>query len=204
MLTPVLTRRSSLIALGGAGLALAGCAGMNSVTVDVASYGDWPAQRHPGTYAFERLPSQAAQAERHAPVEASAKAALEKAGFVAAAAGQAPDVLVQVGARLTRSERSPWDEPFWWRGGWGVSAWHRGPWLGPRSSFWMGIDSTRYEREVALLLRDRASGAPVYEARASLESYSRGGEDLVRAMFEAALSGFPATDAKPRRVTVAL
>ena len=47
-----------------AGLALvSGCAAVNSLPVDVASYGDWPTGRAPGQYRFERLPSQQARAD---------------------------------------------------------------------------------------------------------------------------------------------
>ena len=47
---------------------LAGCAAMNSLTSDVASYSAWPADRKPGSYAFERLPSQQARPERLRPI----------------------------------------------------------------------------------------------------------------------------------------
>ena len=39
--------------------ALAGCASFNEITADVASFGEWPAGRAPGTFGFDRLPSQA-------------------------------------------------------------------------------------------------------------------------------------------------
>jgi hypothetical protein len=35
------------------------------------------------------------------------------------------------------------------------------------------LDPPRYDREVAVLLRDRASGAPLFEARASSEGFQR-------------------------------
>ena len=41
---------------------LAGCAAMRSLSTEVSSYGEWPAGRQPGSYAFERLPSQQARA----------------------------------------------------------------------------------------------------------------------------------------------
>jgi len=64
--------------------ALGGCAALNTVTAEVATYGDWPAGRAPGRYAFERLPSQQAQAARQAELENAAARALEAAGFTAA------------------------------------------------------------------------------------------------------------------------
>jgi hypothetical protein len=60
-----------------------------------------------------------------------------------------------------------------------------------------------YEREVAVLLRDRASGKPLFEARASSDGYTQGAE-LLQAMFDAALKDFPATGLNPRSVTVPL
>ena len=50
-------RRHLLIALLGTA-ALAGCAGLNTVSGEVSSFGGWPAGRAPGSYSFERLPSQ--------------------------------------------------------------------------------------------------------------------------------------------------
>ena len=65
--------------------------------------------------------------------------------------------------------------------------------------------STRYERNVAVLLRDRATGTPLYEAHAQTSGGTSGDATLLGAMFEAALDGFPATGAKnPRPVQVAL
>jgi hypothetical protein len=193
--------RRLLFALATA-LLLAGCAGLNTVSSDVSSFGDWPAGRKPGSYAFERLPSQQAQAAEADALENAARPALQKAGFVPAADGQEPDVLVQLGGRFTRSTRSAWDDPLWWRGGFG--RFRHGPWIGPTWSMQMQLESSRYDSEVAMLLRDRASGKPLYETRASNDSNSRADAATVAAMFEAALADFPRPALSPRRVTVAL
>jgi Domain of unknown function (DUF4136) len=181
-------------------LLLAGCAAMTSLQADIATYGEWPAGRAPGTYAFDRLPSQQAAPESQQRLEDAAHAALAAAGFVAAAPGVAPDVLAQVGARITRFERSPWDDPLWWRGGFGT--WRRGPWAGPYWSVHGYGASVRYDREVALLLRDRATGAPLYEARASSDGSTAGGAEQLSALFRAALFDFPRSGVNPRSVTV--
>lgn len=181
-------------------LLLGGCASLGSVTSDVSSFGDWPADRKPGRFAFERLPSQQARAGEADALEAAARPALLKAGFVPSDAGQEPDVLVQLGARFTRSTRSPWDDPLWWRGGFG--RFRHGPWVGPSWSLQMQLDNPRYESEVALLLRDRASGKPLYETRASNDSTSRADAATVTALFEAALADFPRPAISPRRVTI--
>lgn len=206
--TPI-TRRTFTTQLALAATAasalLAGCAAMNSVSADVSTFGEWPADRQPGRYAFERLPSQQADAAAADALEAAAAGALQKAGFTPAGAGQQPDVLVQVGARDARAVYSPWDDPLWWRGGFGY--WRHGPWMSPRWGVGAGFGypaTVRYERMVALLIRDRASGKPLFEARASSEGNYRSDAALLQAMFDAALVDFPRTGVNPRRVTVPL
>jgi hypothetical protein len=186
---------------------LAGCAALNTVTSEVTTFSEWPAGRAAGRYAFERLPSQKANAQRQDELESAAARALEKAGFTAAADAAQADVIVQVGARVNRTEVSPWDDPLWWR--WGGGTYWRSPyWRGPRSAYYAGFHAdwyTRYERNVALLLRDRASNTPLFEAHAQTEGGTSGDASLLGAMFEAALQDFPAKDAQnPRRVSVQL
>jgi hypothetical protein len=196
------TRWMALIATIGAAGLLAACASLNTLNAEVASYGSWPAERKPGTYAFERLPSQQARADAQQRLEDAAHPALAAAGFTAAAPGATPDVLVQVGARVTRYERSPWDDPLWWRGGFGY--WRPHPWRGPYP-YWHRPDYSRYyDREVALLLRDRGNGAPLYEARASSEGTTSGGDELLAAMFKAAMADFPKSGSVPHTVSVKL
>ena len=182
-----------------------GCAGLDTVTSEVATYGDWPAGRQPGRYAFERLPSQQTQPARQAELEASAAHALETAGFRAAPNAAQADVIVQIGARITRTELSPWDDPLWWR--WGGTYWRHPGWrTSSRMYFHANFNSgwyTRYERSVAVLLRDRATGTPLYEAHAQTDGTTSGDKALLAAMFEAAMKDFPATGAaNPRQVSV--
>ena len=193
---------TAFTALTAAGALLAGCASVSSVTSDVASFGDWPAGRPSGSYAFERLPSQQGQADEAAALEKAAAGALAKAGFTPAAAGQEPEVLVQLGARFTQTLRAPWDDPLWWGGGFG--RFRHGPWAGPSWSLSWRYQPPVYQHEVAVLLRDRASGKPLFEARASNDGTSRADAATVAAMFEAALMDFPKLGLNPRRVTVAL
>lgn len=182
--------------------ALAGCAAMNSVRSDVSTHGTWPAGRAPGSFAFERLPSQQAQPERQGQLEAAARGALEKAGFTLAADAAGADVTVQLGARITRYDMSPWDDPFWWR--WGSGFGRYPGWYHPHFGFAGTYPSPRYDREVALLIRDRRTGAPLYEARAMSDGYSAGDIAVLAAMFEAAMTDFPTPAINPRRVTVPL
>lgn len=189
-----------LASLAGAAL-LASCAvGPRTLVADVSSFGDWPAERRAGRYAFDRLPSQQAQAEETDRLEAAARPALEGAGFRPAAEGTEPDVLVQVGARVSRSDRDLWYDPIWWHGGFG--SWYYGPWLGPGWSMHTRLEPPRYDREVALLLRDRSSGKPLFEARASSESYGSFDMQTLAALFQAALADFPHQGLNPRQVVV--
>lgn len=192
----------ALVAAGGLVGGLAGCASLNTLDSVVQTYGQWPAGRAPGTYAFERLPSQQERPKRQEALEAAARPALAAAGFRPVEAGAAPEVTVQVGGRISRTDRAPWDDPLWWRGGFGM--WRYGPWIGPYWGPGPYRESPRYEREVALLMRDRASGQPLYEARASSDGVTRGDATILRAMFAAALKDFPATGLNPRSVSVPL
>jgi hypothetical protein len=78
-------RRLALALIGAATLAAAGCAGMHTLTSEVSSFGEWPADRAAGSYAFERLPSQQARADETTRLEEAARTALAKAGFKPAA-----------------------------------------------------------------------------------------------------------------------
>lgn len=188
-------------AAGAALLALGGCASLNSLSSDVRSYGTWPAGRAPGTYVFERLPSQASQPEQQAALEDAARPAVEMAGFKPAADAARADVTIQLGARITRYDTSPWDDPMWWNYGYGF-----GRFGGWRPGFGMGYryDNPRYEREVAVLIRDRSSGAPLYESRAVNDSLVGGDSESLSLMYEAALKDFPTPAVSPRRVVVPL
>ena len=196
--------------------ALAGCASLNSLDADVSSFSRWPDGRAPATYAFERLPSQQANPQASQVLEDSARRAVEAAGFVAAAEGTEPDVSVQIGARVTATDRSPFADPFWY-GPYGYSALHRGiaygrygrPYWGPGwryggSGWGPGYsDYPYYEREVAVLIRDRKSGEPLYEARANTDGTYSGVITLLPAMFSAALQDFPkGAEKNPHRVRV--
>ncbi len=191
-----------LLALLAATLLVAGCSGLRSVASDVTSFGEWPAERKPASYAFDRLPSQQARAAETERLENAARPALEKAGFTPAAEGAKADVLVQVGARLARSDAYyPWGDPFWWNGGFGY--YRGGPWRGPTWGFSARFPITpRYDREVAVLIRDRASNKPLFEAHASNDGTSGLDSETLGAMFEAAMTDFPRLGVNPRRVVV--
>lgn len=205
MMERVLQQRRGLLATAAALAVVTGlgaCATLNEVSAEVSSFGEWPAGRAPGSYAFERLPSQQADAASQQVLEDAASVALQRAGFKPVAAGAEPDVLVQVGARQGLADRGPWDHPFWWAGG--GMGWGRGPWRGPAWGMGWRVEPARYEREVAVLIRDRASGKPLYEARAGNEGLSGQMGPSLGPLYRAALMDFPANGIKPRQVRVPL
>ncbi|MGZ5214893.1 MAG: DUF4136 domain-containing protein [Caldimonas sp.] len=202
-----------LIATAFALAALVGCASLNSLDNEVSSYSRWPAGRQPASYAFERLPSQQAHPQQAQVLEDAARRAVEAAGFVAAAPGTVPDVGVQLGARITETDRSPFDDPYWYGP---IGAFHRpfgsgrfgAPFWGPswRYGYWgPAYDLPYYEREVAVLIRDKKSGEPLYEARANSAGSSSAVTTLLAAMFSAAMQDFPNGGAgNPHRVRIAV
>lgn len=204
MQRPPLTLIAGLAA--AAVLALAGCATPTQLTSEVSSFSQWPSGRAPGSYAFERLPSQQARPQQQELLEASARGALERAGFAPAADPASSEFVVQLGARVDATDQYLfYDDPFWWRGGLYYSRWGR-PYWRPGPGFGMGLAGTvtNYEREVALLIRDRRSAQPLFEARASNDGPSPAIRSLLPAMFEAALADFPNGGVNPRRVATPL
>lgn len=206
---PRLARRA-LGAWAFAGLALAGlagCAGLQQVTVEVSTFGAWPSGRPAGRYAFERLPSQQqdAGADAQARLEAAASAALERVGFTPAPDAARADVLVQFGSRQAQVLTAPPRVSIGigigtgFGGGFGR---HGGVGVGFGSG-WYGGDRLRDRTELGLLLLDRASHQVLVEVQARNDS-RYGADDLPEAMFDAALQGFPDLVAGTRSVTVPL
>ena len=196
----------NLLGLAAAALVLGGCAALNSLSSEVSTYGPWPADRQPGTYTFERLPSQQTHPEHQQQLEDAARGALEAAGFRAADPASA-QYLMQVGARVTSNDPWIYNEPLFWRygfhhgyGRWGGPGWG---WGGPWGFGGYPVSPT-FEREVALLIRDRRTGRLLYEARASNTGPSPSIDALLPAMFAAAMKDFPAGGPNPRDVTVPL
>jgi hypothetical protein len=200
--------------LAGLGLAVAlsGCASLNRIDNDVSSFSRWPAGRAPGTYAFERLPSQQARPQQSQLLEDAARQAIEQKGFTPVPEGRSADVSIQVGARIVETDRSPFDDPFWYHG---FGTWHRPfaygrfgrPFWGPgwRGGYWGPHYHSMpyYEREVAVLIRDKRTGEPLYEARAESQGATAGLANILPAMFVAAMQSFPTgSPTNPHRVSV--
>ena len=189
---------------------LSGCASLYDIDADVSTFSRWPSGRGAATYAFERLPSQQAQPQQAQMLEDAARPAIESAGLVAVPEGGAPDVTVQIGARITETALSPYDDPFWYGG---MYPWHRpfgyaryygraywGP--GWRHGYWDYYNSY-YDREAAILIRDKRSGEPLFEARAQSQGPTTGLTTVLPALFVAAMRDFPTgSTSNPHRITV--
>ncbi|MEW6100530.1 MAG: DUF4136 domain-containing protein [Pseudomonadota bacterium] len=180
-----------------AAVVLAGCATPRLIESDVTSYTQWPEQRRPGTFTFERLPSQQARPEEQARIEALALPALQQLGFRLVPESAQPDVTIQVGVSRTRYDRAPWDDPWpYGYAGWGFG--HRfalGVGLG-----WQ-IPSPYYVFQVAVLIRDAKTKQVLYETSARHDGRWTD-EGLQAALFEAALKDFPRPALSPRRVRI--
>lgn len=205
---PTFARLAGLTLALAATLLAAGCTTPTAITTDASSFGTWPPEREPGTFAFERLPSQEAQAPAQEKLEAAASAALRRAGFKPAASPAEAEVLATVGTRLTSiTAYNPfyyaWGPRFYYGGSYGRK-YHRH--RGYYGAFWGYPGYYPYGSaqvlEVSLTLRDRKSQQVLHEAGAR---YDRpwGDPRLVEALFDAALKGFP-TPSKRRAVTVPL
>lgn len=201
-------RRHLLTSLAlAAALGLSACGSTYTVSADVSTFGKWPEGRAAGSFAFERMPSQQQDdiKERMDKLEQSARAALEKAGFKMSEDPKSADVLVSIGMVVSPNERLPWDDPIYWRWHGGYASWHCGPgwygggWRRPVGPCW---SEPRYDRSVAVLIRDRVSGEPLYEVRAGNDGMTMGDDVLIGALYEAGLSEFPKVEPKPHRVSV--
>ena len=192
------------LSIAAAALLLSSCAAINTLHNEVSTYGPWPADRKPASFAFERLPSQQGS-PRQQQLEDAARGAVEAAGFRASADAASAEYLMQIGARVTTSDPWVYNDPLFWRGGFRHGFYGHGRFARGWGPGWWGYgpeSSANYEREVALLIRDRKTGQLLYEARANNSGYSASIDYLLPAMFQAALKDFPGGGPNPRSVTV--
>jgi len=195
-------------------LLLGGCASVMRVDSQVQSFARWTERgagaavpQAPQVFRFERLPSQdsAGQAE----LESLAAQALAGVGWTPAAANVAAPWTVQVSAATQRLPRAPWESPYdgfgpYAPGGFGgqfVLA-NNGALiyvpLFPR------LESPYFLRRVSLVIRHAGSAQVVYETRAAHDGRWNASPALWRAMFDAALQGFPVPPAGERQVNIDL
>ena len=194
--------------MGAALIGLQGCAALNQVRTEVQSFGDWPATRTGGPFVFERLPSQANQAEQAAQLEAAALPALQEHGFTLAQNPADALYTVQLAAiaRVTQRGDPFWPGPYWY---------HPYPWGRPGVGGWWGtggsglslslaLEPPWVTLEVRLLIRDRRDGRVLYETQAAHDRVGAVDEAVLPYVFEAALDGFPQPPQGRRVVTVPL
>lgn len=182
---------------------LSGCASLNSFSSLVSSHGSWPADRQPGAYVFERLPSQTATPElasQQTQLENAARPALAAAGFTEAADPSLAKVVVQLASQVQVEARPPLDN-FWYpygRWGWG------GFWGPGRGGIALGVnlEPPYVQMQVSVLMRDRSTHQVLYETRARHERLGSVDARLYPLLFEAALKDFPLVAVSPRTVTL--
>ena len=180
---------------------LGGCAGMRIVDSQVSAIASAPAglQLQGARYRFERLPSQANNAEIGL-AEQQAEQAMAAVGLVRDDAQAQLSVLV--GLQSSAYVYDPYFRPGYspWRpsgslmlGRGGPYGWGWGMHLPP---------PTDYRREVSLVMRDLRSGQVVYETRASHSGVWNDSEVIFATLFKAALANFPNPPAGVQRIHI--
>ncbi|MDO5291093.1 MAG: DUF4136 domain-containing protein [Pseudomonadota bacterium] len=192
---------------------LTGCAsGPRTVSADVRTSAAQPpgaAVLHAPRYRFEPAPAAAGQLTP-AQVQALAQAALARVGAVRDDAN--PRVSVQASATVNAYWVNEWG-PYGglsnprlalglgvgrgWRGGGIGLGWGWGVPLG-------SPDTLVYASEVSLLMRDVQTGQIVYDTRARHDGTAHDTDNVLAALFTAALEGYPAPAQAQRRVGVPL
>lgn len=194
----------SLLAIFFLALGLTGCGSMRLVETEVKAVTAQPAGQPIAAgsrYRFERLPSQANEL-RTGQVEAIAEAALGQAGLVRD--DTAARYSVQINARMQSYLVDAWGHPIGSSGTFGEVMIGTGS-MGGMFGLGMGMTfppPTQYRHEVSLLLRELSSGQLVYETRATHDGPWRDSDNILRALFVAALKNFPNPPAGTRRVKV--
>jgi hypothetical protein len=175
---------------------LSGCATGYLLDNRVQAFSGLPSLPANPSYRFERLPSQQLMpAQAH--LEALADPALHRAGLRRDDAAAQYSVLVS--ARIQRVV-SPWSDPWDW--GWGGGLMY-GPGFGYVAPF-PRMQQAWFHREVAVIVRELASGRVVFESRAANDGPWLDSNRVLPAMFDAALQGFPNAPPGPRRVDLHL
>lgn len=175
-------------ALASAALIMTGCASTRVIDSQVQSYSSLAAQPAPPTYRLERLPSQQErQPRRQALLEESATQALAAVGM------QRDDAEGAYRVEITSYANSY--TPDWPHYGTIGLGWNYGPWgwypgFGYSYYNWRDRPPTLNVVEVRLLLRD-ADGKIVYETSARYDDIWSNEAEIYRALFKAALDGFP-------------
>jgi hypothetical protein len=196
---------------------LSGCASQRIVDSQVSAFSKLDAAPAAGaTWRFERLPSQqnldTAVAARQSKLEAAVAQELAKYGLSAqpvspggsgGVSSGAVSYSVQIGARVERLSRAPFDayEP-WGFGLPGRDYVVTGAGRVIPIGGWPRVEQPWYVREVSLIIRDARDNRVVYETQARHEGRWADDEAVLPAMINAALQGFPKPPEGRRMVNV--
>jgi hypothetical protein len=189
--------------LFAATILLSGCSSMRLVDSDVNTFPAPAGQAVsvPATYRFERLPSEQAEGLARDALESLAQPEFAKVGLQRV--DTAPQYSVQLSVRVVRDLRAPWDDsrypigfgpPYPTHGRYGT-VWHT-------PGFSDLYDIPYYRREVHVVMRRIADNQVVFESRANHDGRWNDDQNVLPAMFQAALQGFPNSPAGLRRVVV--
>ena len=190
------------------------CIAAHASTTTCRAYSRWPSGPQAGDLRVRAAAVAAGAAPAAAAARGCAPGRRSKApGFTPAADPKHADVTVQVGARITATDRSPFDDPFWW--GPGVRTGLRPLPPGARATGGRAASTAGWGRPSTLRLRARGGAAdprPAQPAsrstkpRAAATGSTPMADTTLPAMFEAALQGLSGTAPRsnPHRVTVDL
>ena len=193
MTKPALLRLAASVFAGALALLLTGCAATRMIDSDVQSYSAGGGAVAPATYRFERLPSQAAAADQDQ-LETLTVAALAKVGL--SRNPVTPRYSMQVALQIDTIQ--PAHPSILTRGFWNN---HHD--LG-RGGMALMLEPSWYRHSVHLQLRDSAGGEVVYETSAVFDGPWADTANLLPAMLDAALQGYPQAPAGPRKVAIEL
>jgi hypothetical protein len=175
---------------------LGGCAMTRMIDSYVSSFIGTPAAVTNVGYRFERLPSQLANNALQDQTEALTALALERVGLARNDANAM--YAVQITVRVEQTIRNP-----------ARLLRQSGFYAGADGLFWesapsLFMEPPWYIHTVQLLLRDIQSGQIAYESTAVHDGPWSDTRNLLPAMLEAALRGYPNPPSGPRRVIVEL
>lgn len=202
---------------------LAGCSTVRVIDSDVTAFQTWKtAPPGPGTpYRFERLPSQQASGAQQDRIEASARPALAKVGLVPSDTAARYSVQVLLNTQLVERVLA---DPFGYGGyggfgglrGIGGFPGHgrfgpgfyghggsRGASFGLAFPLWT-YESATFKHQLTVLMRDLNTQQVVFETRAVHLGPWNDSMNLLPALLDAALRGFPQPPEGTRRIAVEL
>jgi hypothetical protein len=174
---------------------------LNTVTSDVSSFGDWPAGRAPAATPSSACPRSRRRPPRPTRWRPPPARRWRRPASCRPRPGPEPDVLVQVGARFTRSGARPGTTRC---GGAAASAAAPRPVDRPDLGRWPALESVALRQRGGAAAARPASGKPLYESPRRNEGSTGGGDELLAALFQASLIDFPRHGPNPRTVHVTL